>query len=201
MAISVIVLLSLLHTSVRAQKCEEWCKHACEELNGDLDQECGGCDTSDPAYTCHANAPDFATWRKRVGTTANELSDEPLYASHEGKENIGAFEYHELHEHELGVCEFETIIDHKDVNRTWLLNHGKPVLIRGATEGWLGRERWRLESMLANYGNSECVFAPAQLQRLIRICVWSECNLRLRCHCFPSQITWSERATCHSAVY
>jgi len=78
-----------------------------------------------------------------------------LYASHEGKENIGAFEYHELHEHELGVCEFETIIDHKDVNRTWLLNHGKPVLIRGATEGWLGRERWRLESMLANYGNSE----------------------------------------------
>jgi len=146
-----LLLVLVFIASVACQpRCEEWCKHACEELNGNVEMECGDCDTSDPVFTCHAEAPDFKSWKKRAPS-----GDEPMYTdTNEAGARSDAYEYHAPHEHQPGACEFATIIDHKAVNRTWLLSQEAPVLIRGATDGWAGRSKWQLESMIETYGDA-----------------------------------------------
>jgi len=142
-----VALFSL--TAAAAASCEEWCKHACEELNGNIEQECGGCDTSDPAFTCHPEAANFAN---RGAAPRGAVPQ--MYEHHEDRANTAAFDYHPPHVHESGACEFEMIIDHREVNRTWLLGYNKPVLVRGATEDWSARTKWEYDSMLRVYGDS-----------------------------------------------
>ena len=155
-------LLACLAASAWGEKCEEWCSHACGELNGNIEAECGGCDPTDPKFLCHTEAEDFAGWQQRAtGKMAEKKKDdtdkEKMYNPHgDGQAKVSAYEYVDPHEHEEGACEFETIIDHKDVNRTWLLNHKRPVLIRGGTTDWKASTKWQRDSMLETYGDSYC---------------------------------------------
>ena len=40
------------------------------------------------------------------------------------------------------------------MNRTWLLRHTHPIIIRGATTEWKAHELWGLESMVERYGEA-----------------------------------------------
>ena len=151
-ASTTVALVSL--TAAAAASCEEWCKHACEELNGNIEQECGGCDTSDPVFACHPEAANFGGAAPRGAAPRGAVPQ--MYEHHEDRANTAAFDYHPPHVHESGACEFEMIIDHREVNRTWLLGYNKPVLIRGATEDWSARTKWEYDSMLRVYGDSAC---------------------------------------------
>jgi len=44
------------------------------------------------------------------------------------------------------------VIDHSEMNRTWLLDQRQPLIIRGVTESWLARQRWGREEILEARG-------------------------------------------------
>eukprot|EP00966_Prymnesium_polylepis_P222552 5148767-Prymnesium_polylepis.1 len=47
------------------------CEHACIELNGDLQYECGDCA---PAAQCHPGAIGFSEWQERAGVVGAQSS-------------------------------------------------------------------------------------------------------------------------------
>ena len=161
-----MALLAVLTDEVLG--CQDWCVNACSELNGNVEHECGDCDSSDPKYLCHPSAEGFgprpaglsqANGKRDAESGAEDrgYDEEPLYRDPApSRARIDAYEYEEPHEPVPGTCEFEMVIDHTEVNRSWLLGYGKPVLIRGATEGWAALSKWRLESMIENYGSAAC---------------------------------------------
>ena len=178
MGSSVLILAALTCSGtavVRAASCEEWCTNACDELNGNIESECGACDASDPKYMCHAEAEGFFVdlGQKSGGTsgsTSGGSSPRPSPAAdgdvdveddhdhdddpHYQQADHSSFEYVSPHNPEIGACEFGTIIDHALVNRTWLMQQTAPILIRGATENWAGRTKWSRDSMLGTYGDA-----------------------------------------------
>jgi hypothetical protein len=158
------LLLSCSAALAQTGACEPWCENACDELNGNIEQECGGCDPTDPKYTCHLHAEGFGGKGPKVvaGDEAEKVEESADPVDEDPPDVL------------LGTCEFAVIIDHAKVNRSWLLSQEGPVLIKGAIEGWPARTRWRRDEILAVHGNASCEFSR-------RRALFA--HARAHCHC------------------
>ena len=158
-----VTLLSLLASPcVRGEAaCEDYCAEPCTALNGDVSFECGRC-PDDPQWRCRPGQPGLpkrsavnaaqrlfarAPWLRGPveGLFARALWPQgPVHPGHE----VEACE-----PVEFGACELE-VFEHAAINRTWLLRHTHPIIIRGATTEWKAHELWGLESMVERYGEA-----------------------------------------------
>ena len=77
---ALLVLLLAVGSSLGGH-CEPWCVNACDELNGNIEDECGGCDPEDPRYVCHAQASGYADWRESASKGARPASGAALDAA------------------------------------------------------------------------------------------------------------------------
>lgn len=67
---SVLALWLSLHPADCAT-CEPWCDGPCDEINGDVVEECGGCNTD---RGCHAGAPGYARDVKQEAAAGNSCA-------------------------------------------------------------------------------------------------------------------------------
>lgn len=126
-----VVSDSAAQSNAAALACEPWCSSTpCSELNGDVVTECGACHSS---LACNPSSADF-----RLQDKIKLLDDDDCLPADASDDAIGR-------------CDLE-VVDSEDVTREWVLNRSEPILIRGATRGWLALERWTNQSeMLARY--------------------------------------------------
>ena len=164
-------LLSLLASPcVRGEAaCEDWCTELCTALNGDVRAECGGC-PDDPRWRCRPGQPGLperaAQFAPAVDAAERLFELAPwLRGPVEGLlvRALGALwargpvipghEVETCEPVEFGACELE-VFEHAAINRTWLLGHTQPIIIRGATTEWKAHELWGLDSMVERYGEA-----------------------------------------------
>ena len=154
MRYSVLLFISLsdflLFLQARPQ-CESWCSNPCEELKGNVKQECGGCDINDPGILCFGNS---------VGKQHPYKDEFNLKTTHNSKDqshlNIKSYKDDD---NILDHCDLERVsMEH--VSRSLLLEAKEPFLIVNATEGWSAHDKWTRENFLSEHGNKAFTVSP-----------------------------------------
>jgi hypothetical protein len=72
MLVLLVATLLLLRVGGDELSCEPWCHDSCTELNGDIQNECGGCSAE---YACHPHGPGFPG--ATVGSELRQLPNSP----------------------------------------------------------------------------------------------------------------------------
>lgn len=167
-----------------ASVCEPFCATAgCDELNGDVEFECGACA---PGHACRPGAPGWPTLAHAVAVAPGgqplllEPQDEDEYlrrvrewrdADHAdpGLQRILCTDGSRTAARDPLPRAGCRRIDHRQLNRSALRAQRTPLFITGLTDGWLAHERWSRSELLARYGSHAFALSPDENVTISRV--------------------------------
>jgi hypothetical protein len=139
----------ILLAAAAGQHCEDWCIHPCEELNGDPEYECGGCESED--YACRLStisaAADSAAVLPLGATRQVDQRRRALSANTEGNaadhESVPIGDSAALSEREPLPCQRlrkEEVESLSIAQRTAVF--ARPTLVSGLIDHWPALRNW-----------------------------------------------------------